>query len=154
MKMPKPSAAHKKLHKLEGTWSGAESLLPSPFDAKGGPAKGRVKNKVALDGFAVVQDYQQKRRGKPSLVGHGVFRYDAGANEYQMRWLDSMGGPETTFRGSFEDKLLVLAAQSPQGHMRCTFEFPKKDAYVFTMAVSPDGLEWTQFMTGKYKRKD
>lgn len=153
MKMPKPTAAHKKLLKLEGTWSGEEHHSPSPFDPKGGSAKAKVKNKVALDGFALVQEYQQKRGGKPSFSGHGIFRYDAQASEYQMHWMDSMGGPPTVFRGGFEGKALRLVAQSPEGHMRCSFTFPKKDAYEFTMEVSPDGNAWHPFMTGKYHRK-
>lgn len=153
MNMPKASAAHKKLHKFEGTWSGDEELMPSPFDPKGGPAKGRAKNKIALDGFAVVQEYQQKRRGKVSLLGHGVFRYDAIANEYQMLWLDSTGSAASTFRGSFDGKLMQLSSKDEQGQLRCSFEFTKKDIYVFKMEFSPDGNEWHPFMTGKYKKK-
>ena len=153
MKMPKPSAAHKKLHKLEGTWNGDEVHSPSPHDPKGGEAKAKVKNKVSLDGFAVVQEYQQKRNGKNNFAGHAIFRYDAQANEYQMMWMDSMGGPANTFRGTFDGKVLNLTASSEQGHMRCTFEFPKKDSYVFTMDASPDGTPWFPFMTGRYKKK-
>lgn len=153
MKMPKPSAAHKKLHKLEGTWSGDEQHSPSPFDPKGGSAKAKVKNKIALDGFAVVQEYEQKRGGKPTFSGHAIFRYDAEAAEYQMLWMDSMGGPANTFRGTFDGKVMSLSSESGQGKMRCIFEFPKKDAYVFTMDVSMDGTEWMPFMTGKYKKK-
>ena len=71
-----------------------------------------------------------------------------------MLWMDSMGGPASTFRGTFVGKVMSLTSQGEQGHARCTFEFPKKDSYVFTMEVSPDGTQWIPFMTGKYKKKE
>jgi hypothetical protein len=153
MKMPKPSAAHKKLHKLAGNWSGEEVISPSPFDPEGGTAKGKIKNKVALDGFAVTQEYQQKRGGKNNFSGVGIFRFDAQANEYQLIWADSTGGAPDDFRGTFVKNVLALTARNPQGHFRCTFDLSKKDRYTFDMEVSPDGAQWFAFMSGKYKKK-
>ena len=56
MEMPKPTAAHRRLEKLIGRWSGEERIHPSPFDPNGGLAMARLENRPALDGFAVVQD--------------------------------------------------------------------------------------------------
>jgi hypothetical protein len=153
MKMPKPTPAHKKLHKLAGKWSGKEKLSPSPFDAKGGTAKGRVDNRVILDGFAVAQSYQQKRGGKNTFSGHGIFRYDADANEYQMLWVDNFGMAPSTFRGTFEKNVLTLSSQTSQGISRCTFDLSKKRRYRFNMEVSPDGNQWFPFMSGDYSQK-
>lgn len=152
MKMPKPTAAHKKLHKLAGKWSGKETLAPSPWDAKGGTAVGKVTNEIALDGYAVVQDYVQKRKGKTSFLGHGVFRYDADKQEYQMLWLDSVGAEANVFRGTFEGDVLSLTSPTSQGQARCTFEVKKK-RYRFSMDVSPDGAQWVTFMSGEYQKK-
>ncbi len=154
MKMPKPTPAHKKLHKLAGKWSGIEMILPSPFDPKGGPAKGRIDNKIILEGFAVVQTYHQKRGGKDSFSGHGIFRYDPEANEYQMLWLDNFGGAACLFRGTFEKNVLSVSAQTSQGFSRCTFDVSKKSRYRFAMDVSQDGNHWAPFMSGEYSKKD
>jgi superfamily I DNA/RNA helicase len=57
--IPKVTEAHRRLERLVGAWSGEERLYPSPFDPLGGAATGRVRNQLALDGFAVVQDYER-----------------------------------------------------------------------------------------------
>lgn len=63
MEMPSPQEAHARLGILAGEWTGEEHMHPSPWDPKGGTALGRVHNRAALDGFAVVQDYEQERNG-------------------------------------------------------------------------------------------
>jgi hypothetical protein len=75
--MPKPGPEHKQIAKLAGKLGRrGEARAPSPFDAKGGTAKARVTNRLALDGFIVTQDYEQERDGKVSFRGHGVFGFD------------------------------------------------------------------------------
>jgi len=84
MEMPQPTAAHHRLEKLVGRWSGEERIHPSPFDPAGGIAVARAENRLALDGFAVVQDYEQERNGKISFRGHGVLRWEAHQQCYEM----------------------------------------------------------------------
>jgi hypothetical protein len=151
--MPKPTPAHKKLHRLAGKWSGKEKLSPSPFIPDGGSAKGRLDNRVILDGFAVVQNYHQKRGGKNTFSGHGIFRYDADANEYQLLWVDNFGVAPSTFRGNFDKNVLTLTTQTPQGVSRCIFDLTKKRRYRFQMDVSPDGTQWIPLMSGEYSQK-
>ena len=76
MDMPRPGEAHKKLSRLIGEWSGGETMHPAPWDPVGGPATARIVNRPILDGFAVVQEYQQIRNGVPNFSGHGVWWYD------------------------------------------------------------------------------
>ena len=64
MDMPKPGPAQQQLARLAGNWSGEEKLLPSPWDPKGGIATGKAANRLALDGWIVVQDYEQARGGQ------------------------------------------------------------------------------------------
>jgi|GEM_PF-3960233 len=77
MQMPKPTDAHRKLEKLAGSWHGEEQISPSPLDPVGGKAFGRLTNRLALDGFVVLQDYEQERDGVVNFRGHGVFGWDA-----------------------------------------------------------------------------
>ena len=91
MQMPKPSDAHQKLSRLVGNWRGEERLYPTPWDPKGGRALARVENKAALDGFAVIQEYEQAREGTVRFRGHGVFTWDDPRQCYIMQWIDSMG---------------------------------------------------------------
>lgn len=100
MEMPKPADAHRKLERVVGRWTGEEKLFPSPWDPKGGTASSRVENRLALDGFAIVQDYEQERNGKICFRGHGVLRWEAQQQCYEMYWFDSMGMPPNIFRGN------------------------------------------------------
>jgi hypothetical protein len=152
MSMPTPGASHQKLEVLVGSWSGAETLHPSPWDPKGGPAAGKVNNRRALDGFAVVQDYSQERGGQVTFRGHGVFGYNAQENCYTMHWWDSMGFPPHLFKGQFEGDRLVLTAASPMGHTRASWKFNPDGSYFHLMEVSGDGQSWQTFMEGTYKK--
>ena len=150
MDMPKPTEAHRKLEKLVGSWSGEERLHPSPWDPQGGTALGRVRNRVALDGFIVVQDYEQERGGSINFRGHGVFSWDPSRPCYLLHWFDSMGMPPNEFRGNFQGDVLIMTSQGPQGHSRAVFDFVEKGLYRFRMEVSQDGDQWYTFMEGKY----
>jgi hypothetical protein len=115
MEMPTPTEAHRRLEKLVGRWSGEEKMTPMPFDPEGGVAIGRVDNRVALDGFAVVQDYEQERGGAITYRALGVYRWDADKDEYVLYWYDSMGGPPSEYlrfqsgrRRSQRDRPLLL----------------------------------------------
>jgi len=152
MDMPKPGDAHKKLGALVGEWSGAETLHPSPWDASGGSASATVINRWVADGFAVVQDYEQRRNGKVTFRGHGVFWYDPGKQEYVMHWWDSMGGTGGEYRGTFDGDVLVLGAAMPQGgHSRTSWALDA-NGHTFLMEVSPDGQNWQPAMEGKYRK--
>ena len=153
MDMPKLTDAHKKLELLAGRWKGEEKLSPSPWDPKGGIATGRVNNRPALDGFAVVQDYEQERNGAVSFQGHGIFSYDAYQKNYVLHWLDSMGMPVNEFRGSFEGRVLTLTNKGQMGFNRAVFDLGENDKYKFKMEISQDGKNWYTFMEGSYTRE-
>jgi hypothetical protein len=152
MEMPQPNDLNKKLEQLVGTWSGEEKIHPNPFEPEGGTATGQVENRATLDGFAVVQDYQQSRENHHSFGGHGVFRYDAAREEYELYWFDTMGMAPSVFRGSFEGNVLDLVSKSPEGSYRARFEFEPTDSYRFQMEVSGDGENWSPFLEGTYHR--
>lgn len=151
--MPKPTAEHKKLELLAGTWIGEEKMAPSLWDPAGGTATGRVSNRVSLDGFNVIQDYEQERGGKVTFRGHGVFGYDANAQCYVLHWWDSMGFGVHDYSGKFEGDVLSLTYQSPHGHHRCRFDMGKAGRYTFQMDMSQDGKAWKNMMEGNYSKR-
>src|SRR6185503_8657799 len=148
MDMPKPTPAHDRLKSLVGSWTGDETIHPSPFDPKGGPATARVDNRSALDGFVVIQDYAQTRAGAPNYRGHGVFSWSAAENVYVMHWWDSMGFPASEFKGDFAGDVLTLKCATPMGHSRAAFDLGTPGRYTFRLDVSGDGRDWIPFMEG------
>ncbi len=88
MEMPVPSAAQQALAMLVGSWAGQEKIHPSPFSPAGATAVGRVVNRSALDGFAIVQDYEQETNGKVNFRGHGIFRWDPEKGAYILYWFE------------------------------------------------------------------
>jgi hypothetical protein len=153
MEMPKPGDAHEKLGALVGEWAGEETLHPSPWDPVGGGAQAQVTNRWVADGFAVVQEYEQRRNGRVTFRGHGVFWFDPGRGEYVMHWWDSMGGTAGEYRGRFDGDVLMLSAPMPQGgHSRTSWTLTGPDAHTFLMEVSPDGEVWQPAMEGRYRR--
>ncbi len=153
MQMPQPSAQHRALEVFAGTWTGTETLHPSPWDPKGGTSRATIRNVMSLDGFAVVQDYEQARGGMVNFRGHGVMRYDTNAVEYVFHWFDSWGGPPTEFRGPGADAVFTLSNAGQQGHTRAIFDFRQGSRYTYRMDVSPDGAHWATFMDGVYTRQ-
>ena len=153
MEMPKPGSPHQKLQRLSGKWIGEEKLHPSPWDPKGGMATARVHNRSSLDGFVVVQDYEQERGGQVNFRGHGVFSYDAVQQCYVMHWWDSMGMPPNEFKGNFVGDVLTFTGQNPQGISRATFDLDQEGTYKFKMEASQDGKQWHTFMEGSYAKE-
>ena len=153
MDMPRPGPAQQQLAKLAGTWVGDEKIGPSPWDPKGGNAKGKVVNTVTLDGWIVEQDYEQTRDGKGSFKGHGVFSFDPAKQAVVMTWFDSMSGGPAAFTGQWKGDALVLTGPSGGGGFgRCTFDV-SGGTYKFVMDVSQDGQQWMNFMSGTYAKK-
>jgi hypothetical protein len=150
--MPKPGDAHRKLEKLVGDWTGDETIAPSPFDPVGGTAIGRIRNRLALDGFAVIQDYEQERNGAIGFRGHGVFRWDEASEGYELHWFDSFGAPLSIFRGNFEGDVLTLIWAGPNGSYRAVFDLSGENRYQYQMDVAPDGADWFTFTVATYTK--
>lgn len=151
MQMPKPGPNHKQLAKLAGNWTGEEKMSPSPWDPKGGTATGKVKNTIALDGFLIVQDYEQIRDGKTSFRGIGLFTWNENKKCNEIVWADSMGGTAQIFAGKWEGDVLRCTNEGPMGITRCAFDV-SGGGYKFLMDVSKDGKQWQTMMEGKYRR--
>jgi hypothetical protein len=137
---------------MAGEWIGEERVYPSPWDPIGGTARTRVSNRVGLDGFAVIGDYEHTR-GASHFLGHAVFTWDAAERAYLMYWFDSMGfPPRAPARGSWDGDTLVLQDQHPMGHTRYTYRFESPDRYTMRLENSLDGEKWQPFIEGTYTR--
>jgi hypothetical protein len=153
MQMPPPTAEHDRLKALAGSWTAEETLYPSPWDPKGGPATGKASTRMDLDGFWLLTDYTQTRGGQVSYRGHGVFGWDPQAKCYLMYWFDSMGSCQTTpAKGRLDGNRLVFAQEGPMGHSRYIYDLQADGRYHFAIEHSQDGKAWTKFMDGTYRR--
>jgi hypothetical protein len=152
MEMPTPGAGHKKLEGIAGNWEGEEKMYPSPWDPSGGTALGRIKARIALNGFALISDYEQERDGEITFTGHGVFTYDAKQDTYVLVWVDCMGAPPEIFKGKFENGVLELAHGGPGMHVRLTYDVSDPNCLRRSLEVSPDGKEWKRFLDAQAKR--
>jgi uncharacterized protein YodC (DUF2158 family) len=152
MEMPKPSAGHLKFEELAGEWEGEERMYPSPWDPTGGTAIGRMKSRVALNGFALISDYAQERAGAITFTGHGVFTFNPKEARYTLTWFDCVGSPPEVFKGQFEGEVLTVAHGGPGMHARLTYDFHEAGQMFTSMEMSQDGMAWTRFFDGRLRR--
>lgn len=152
MDMPRPSAGHRQLEALAGEWTGEETMHPSAWDPQGGVAEGRTRSRIALEGFAVVTDYEQRRDGVRTFSGHGVFTYDPKADRVSLHWFDCMGSPPEVFTGRFEGERITLAHGGPGMHARLVYDLGSPGEMTTRMEMSPDGAAWSTLFDGQYRR--
>jgi Protein of unknown function (DUF1579) len=151
--MPEPREEHRKLSALEGEWGGPERLFPSPW-GPGGEATGRMRARMSVDGFFLVQDYEEERNGQVVFRGHGVIGYDAAARNYLWYWFDSMGAPPALpSRGQWDGDTLTFLSEGPGHRSRYTFRFEAPTQYSFKAEGSRDGETWTPFIEASYSRR-
>ena len=118
----------------------------------GGAATGRTRGRVALNGFALIYDYEQERNGAITYSGHGVFTFDPKAGIHTLHWFDSMGSPPERFTGKFDGDRLTVAHGGPGMHARMTHDYSQPDRVAQSMEMSPDGVTWRRLFDGKYRR--
>lgn len=153
MDMPKPTNHHRRLHRLVGQWHGNEIMHPSQWDPQGGEATGRTNSRLALNGFAVISDYEQEREGVVTFTGHGVFTYDPEDDCYVLHWFDCMGSPPEVFKGTFDGDVITLAHGGPGVHARLTYDLSPETRMTSRMEMSSDGSEWRTLFDASYARK-
>jgi len=154
MEMPQPSAGHLGLEKLAGHWEGEETMHPSQWDPKGGIAIGRTTSRVALNGFALISDYEQERDGIITFTGHAVYTFRPKDELYALHWFDCLGTPPEIFEGRFDGDILTMAHGGPGMHARMTYDLSDPRQMVSQMEMSQDGATWNTLFDGRYERKD
>lgn len=151
MHMPKPQQEHERLEALAGTWTGRETMHPSPWDPKGGTATAKVVSRMDVDGFFLVTDYVQERDGQVTYRAHGVFGYGPQSKQWTLDWFDSMGDRATAY-GKLEGKTLMFQSEGPRGHGRYIYTLEADGRYLMAIDSSQDGRSWSRMMEGTYTR--
>jgi hypothetical protein len=109
--------------------------------------------RLSVDGFFLVQDYEEEKDGRVVFRGHGVIGYDTGTKSYLWYWFDSMGtapsGPST---GKWEGDSLVFLSQEVGRLSRYTYRFEGPSRYSFKIEGSRDGASWMPFIEASYAR--
>lgn len=154
MEMPQPVAGHRRLELMAGVWSGTEALHPSPWSPEGSVARGRVKARVALGGFAVILDYEQEASGRVAFTGHAVVTWDDGAGEVVMHWYDCLGAQREEFRGPLEGNRLTLTSRTERGLQRLVYTYAEGEMNSHMEMSSDDGETWSKLFDGVYQRAD
>lgn len=153
MHIPRPDPDHlARLHRLAGDWAGAELAQPSPWGA-GGPAHGRSRFRVGLDGIALLQDYEQDKGGQVVFRGHGVFLIEPDSADVLWWWFDSLGFPPEPARGRWDGEVLRLEKRTPRGEARYRYELDG-DSYRFVIENRfPGQGDFAEFIRGDYARQ-
>lgn len=153
MQMPEPTPQHRALSALAGDWDGEETLYPSPWAPELRAAIGRFRNRIAIDGMYLVNEYEEEREGQVVFRGHGVYGWDGRRERYTMHWFDSMGvAPSETF-GVWKGDTLTFTNRGEQGHGRYTYRLLGPDRMTFSIETSRDGQTWQKMMDGEYRRR-
>jgi hypothetical protein len=151
--MPTVSAEQKHLNQLfTGTWQGEETLYPSEWDPKGGPAFGTWVCHASLDGFCLLIDYIEERAGKIVYRGHGIHGWDAETQTFCAYWFDNIGVmPKQPTRAKLEGNRYAYTSDGAHGFTRMTYEWAG-DAFEFRIDTSRDGQAWAPMHVGRYTR--
>ena len=113
-------------------------MHPSQWDPKGGIAIGRTKSRLALNGFALISDYEQERDGVITFTGHGVLSFEPTKELYALHWFDCMGSPPEVFLGRFGSYPFADAPRSYYGSLRCGGRWLLRFPTVQVVAVQCD----------------
>jgi len=155
MEMPQPTEAHLKLARLAGEWSGEDTMFPSDWDPEGSTAQAHHSIRVAIGGFGVVVDMEQRRDGEVVFSGVGVWTVDPQDHDHEcvLYWFDSIGMGMETFRGGWEGDVLTVSSKGSTGRFRLTYDLSEADTLRARMDTSPDGDQWKGMFEGTYRRE-
>lgn len=137
---------------FSGTWHGAETLYPSPFDPAGGSATAIWTVRPAVDGFCLLVDYHEQRAGQPPYRGHGVHGWDAQQGCFFAYWFDnSPRMPQHGSRATLTDNRYTYQQTSANGCLRFIYQW-SDGIFTFRIERSADGQAWSPMQEGRYQR--
>lgn len=154
MDMPTLGPAHDALKAFVGDWTGTEELAASPW-APASTARADCAYRLALNGFALLQDYRQRREDDTEFLGHNVFTADPRTGETLWYGFDSYGfPPQSPARGGWDDGTLVLAKETARGVARHRLT-PDGDTLTHEIDVRlGEDDEFSPFLRARYTREN
>ena len=154
LEMPDPEACRVALERIVGDWEGQETLQPAPYNPMGGTALGRSRNRLALDGFAVIEDYEHLPRGQVSYRRHSITSYDSSEEQYVRYQWDNMGNSASAFHGRFEGDVLTMVYEEPGLIARHVADYSDSGRLPVLMEVSRQGAPFETILEAEYIRKE
>ncbi|WP_239071897.1 DUF1579 family protein [Amycolatopsis sp. SID8362] len=150
--MPTLRPAHDALKAFVGDWTGTEELAASPW-APASTARADCGYRLALNGFAVIQDYRQRREDGSEFLGHNVFTADPSTGETLWYGFDSYGfPPDSPARGGWIGATLTLKKKTARGVARHRLT-PGGDILTHEIDVKlGEDREFSPFLRAKYTR--
>jgi hypothetical protein len=153
MSGPRLTDAHRKLHRLAGTWRGEDTIAVTPFNTNGGQVLTTTVARVDLAGLVVIAEDEQTRAGQVIFRAHKIFGWDGRKQVYTFHFFDSEGAnPPQRAEGTWPGDRLSLRQVTPFGWVRHTFTFTNDSAFTYRMETSEDEHIWSVFWDGHYRR--
>jgi hypothetical protein len=155
MDMPVPTIAHHRLHRLAGEWRGEDKMFPSQWEPEGAVAQAKHSNRISLEGFGLIDEFEQSRDGKTVFSGVGMWTIDPKdtKNECVLYWFDSLGMGIDVYRGGWKGDVLSVQSRNPMGHFKLTYDLSDPDEIKSRMDASADGKSWNGMFEGVYRRE-
>ena len=128
-------------------------MHPTPFNPKASRGTLRMTARLALGDLYLMTDWEQRKNGAVSFLGHGVYGWDPRGRCYTLHWFDNVGIEHgAPFFGSWEgDSLTLLHEMTQFGTSRHVYTLTG-DELRLRLEMSPDGKEWNTFLEGTYRR--
>ncbi len=154
MQMPVPGPEHRRLiDALAGDWTSEETLFASAWMPIQEQRQGRTRNRAALGGLFLINDYEQLRDGRVDFYGHGVYGWDPDRQRYTMDWFDSMsftGGETVLGDWHGERSSPTLRFENP-GKSRYEYQLLDANSYAFRIFIGLGG-EYKPMMEAIFRR--
>jgi hypothetical protein len=152
MKAPHPEPEHQRLEPLSGLWKGEEWWHPSPLHPDGRKAGSRTTGRIELDGFALIQNYEQLDGKEVVYRSHSILRWDKAAEEYVLHAYDNHGNHQV-YKGGFDDGRFTLEGEGPAGQARSTFQVREGSTILLYEILQKEG-RWSPLMEAIYTRSE
>ncbi len=147
-KLGTPSAPHKMLAKLAGTWTTRTKAWMEP-DKPPMEGTGTCKQKMVLDGRYLQQEYKGKMMGSP-FTGINLIGYDNHTKKYVSTWIDSMSTGIYYFEGT-------ASANGKTITQKCSYDDPVRGPMVWrsvTKIVNDNTISYEMYLTPKGGKED
>jgi hypothetical protein len=138
------------LQKLEGVWTGKENIIEGdrPYEATA-----RLVFQTVFDGLFLLCDYTQSAPDRPTSVGHGVFRRDAGTDALTVTWFRSPAATSTQQTVAVADGDALVFLETVDGHTTRTRYTTLRDQLSIRTELAIGNDNWKPLLEGAYRRR-